>query len=115
MASTIPALAELGGVHEGPALPHAQWGAPTSASPAPREKKALDVEVAELRAKLDVCDLEKQRLQAANAQLQDRLLLRAQQGAWGPRRLQTRWAGQRRGLSSSLGLSVLASGRGREV
>lgn len=80
-------------------------------SPAPREKKALDVEVAELRAKLDACDLEKQQLQAANTELQG-LLLRAQQGERGHRQLQTRWAGQRR---PSPGLGVLVSGRGKEV
>nr|XP_019567277.1 PREDICTED: putative ciliary rootlet coiled-coil protein 2 isoform X1 [Rhinolophus sinicus] len=44
-----------------------------------REKKALEMEVAQLRGKLEARDTEKKRLEATNAELRDSLLLRAQQ------------------------------------
>ncbi|XP_039706391.1 putative ciliary rootlet coiled-coil protein 2, partial [Pteropus medius] len=46
------------------------WAVPTPVSPAPREKEALEVEVQELRGKADAWTVEKQRLEATNAELQ---------------------------------------------
>ncbi|ELK32662.1 Rootletin [Myotis davidii] len=70
--------------------------APTLASPAPREKKALELEVEELRGKMDVWDMDKQKREAENAELQRSLLLWTQQkeeleqqGERGRRELQT--------------------------
>ncbi|XP_019483996.1 PREDICTED: putative ciliary rootlet coiled-coil protein 2 [Hipposideros armiger] len=54
-----------------------------------REKKALETEVGRLRGKLGAWDTEKQRLEAANAELQDSLLRQAQQGQWDLRELET--------------------------
>lgn len=52
------------------------------------------MEVEQLRGKLEARDTEKKRLEAMNAELQDSLLLRAQQGERDLRELETRWAGQ---------------------
>lgn len=69
--------------------------------PAPREKKALETELEELRGKVDSWAVDKQRREAENAELQRNLLLWAQQreeleqqGERGRRELETRWAGQ---------------------
>lgn len=84
---------------EGPAAPFPYaHPAPHSRTPAPREKKALEMEVAQLRGKLEARDTEKKRLEATNAELQDSLLLRAQQGERDLQELETRWAGQHHGL-----------------
>lgn len=73
--------------------------APTLASPACREKKALELEVEELRGKMAIWDMDKQKWEAENAELQRSLLLWTQQkeeleqqGERGRRELQTRWA-----------------------
>ena len=63
--------------------------APASVSPAPREKKVLEVEVEELRGQADAWDADVQRLEAENAELQSRLLLWAQR----KEELEARWAG----------------------
>lgn len=62
------------------------------------------MEVAQLRGKLEARDTEKKRLEATNAELQDSLLLRAQQGERDLQELETRCSTT--GSGPSLGLSV---------
>lgn len=91
MPSSVPWL---------PSLDPRPGAAPTSASPAPREKRALETAVEELRAKAAGADAEKQRLEAESAGLHARLLLWAEQREElvqleerGRRERETRWAG----------------------
>lgn len=71
----------------------------TSASPATREKRALETAVEEMRGKAAGADAEKQRLEAENAELHTSLLLWAEQkeelaqrAERGCRECETRWA-----------------------
>lgn len=98
-----------------PGPPPARLPPPTLASPARREKKALELEVEELRSKMDVWDMDKRKREAENAELQRSLLLCSQQkeeleqqGERGRRELQTRWAS----ASSSTSLVTLSLGGG---
>lgn len=93
--------------------------APTLASPARREKKALELEVEELRGKMDVWDMDKQKLEAENAELQRSLLLWTQQkeeleqqGERGRRELQTRWASASSSTKGTASLATLSLGVG---
>lgn len=93
--------------------------APTLASPAPREKKALELEVEELRGKMDIWAMDKQKREAENAELQRSLLLWTQQkeeleqqGERGRRELQTRWASASSSTKGTASLATLFPGVG---
>lgn len=60
--------------------------------PSPREKVALETAVEELRAKADLGEAEKWRLEAADAELRRSLLLRTEQGRQREQELEARWA-----------------------